>query len=144
MPYRPFVRRSLTVHKFTISPSACILTALTILLLPLRWIICVILAAAFHEWCHYIAVKLCGGRVETLSVGNRGAVLYADDMSALKTLICTLAGPMGSLFLVLFIRWIPRIALCAMVQGLYNLIPIYPLDGGRAIRCIWYSLKNRP
>ena len=115
-----------------------------ILLLPLRWIICAFLAAAFHEYCHLLAVKLCGGRVEALSVGNRGAVLYADDMPVQKALICTLAGPMGSLFLVLFIRWIPRIALCALVQGIYNLIPIYPLDGGRAIRCIWYSLKNRP
>lgn len=132
------------MRKLTVSPSACIIAALTVLILPLRWVICAFLAAAFHELCHLWAVKLCGGKIESFSVGNRGAVLYADNMTARKALLCTLAGPIGSLCLVLFARWIPRIAICALIQGLYNLLPIYPLDGGRAIRCIWRNLKNRP
>lgn len=113
------------------------------LLLPLRWILCAAIAAAFHEACHILAVSLCGGKVQKLDVGDRGAVILADGMSAGKTLICVLAGPIGSLLLMLFVRWIPRIALCALAQGIYNLLPIYPLDGGRAIRCV-QDMKNRP
>lgn len=131
------------MQKMSISPSACIWMAMIVLLLPLRWIFCAVIAAAFHESCHALAVFLCGGKVRELSVGDRGAVMLADGMSAAKTLICVLAGPIGSLLLLLYIRWIPRIALCALVQTIYNLLPIYPLDGGRAIRCL-LDMKNRP
>ncbi|MBQ8768996.1 MAG: M50 family metallopeptidase [Oscillospiraceae bacterium] len=114
-----------------------------ILILPLRWILAAVIAAAFHEVCHALAVYFCGGKVRRLSVGNRGAVMHADELPAVKALICILAGPAGSLLLLLLVRWIPRIALCALLQGFYNLLPIYPLDGGRAVRCL-LDMKNRP
>ncbi len=132
------------MRSFTVSPSACIFAALTILLLPLKWAFAAFIAAAFHELCHILALHLCGGNVRNLSVGDRGAVIYADSMPMFKSLICVLAGPLGSLLLVAFMRWIPRIAFCALFQALYNLLPIYPLDGGRAFRCICIELKNRP
>ena len=130
--------------RLTVSPSACILAAMLILLLPLRWVFAAIFAAAFHEACHVLAVYLCGGTVRRICVGNRGAVIRADALPTGKELICILAGPIGSLLLVLFVRWIPRIALCGLFHAFYNLLPIYPLDGGRALRCIWLALKNRP
>ena len=130
------MRRSHTNFRFAISPSACILAAMMLLLLPLRWIICALIAAVFHEICHALAVYFCGGKIEELSVGDRGAVMRADALHPVKKLICVLAGPIGGLLLVLLVRWIPRIAFCALVQSAYNLLPIYPLDGGRALRCI--------
>ncbi len=69
--------------------------------------------------------------------------MRADGMSSGKSVICILSGPMGSLLLFLFVRWIPRIAFCGLLQGIYNLLPIYPLDGGRVVRCM-LDLKNRP
>ena len=132
------------MHRVTISPLACIFAALTILLLPLRWIFAAFLAAAVHELFHILAVYLCGGRLRNFAIGDRGAVIYTDGMTTGKTLICVLAGPLGSLLLALFIRWIPRIAFCALFQAAYNLLPIYPLDGGRIVRCIVHAIKNRP
>jgi stage IV sporulation protein FB len=113
-------------------------------MLPLRWLIAAFLAAAFHELCHIFAVILCGGRVKSLQIGGRGAVISAGRMSTAKNIYCILSGPMGSLLLLPFAPWIPRIAICGLFQGLFNLLPIYPLDGGRALRCILYGLKNRP
>ena len=57
-------------------------------------------------------------------------------MGLRQEFFCALTGPLGGLCLLPFLRWIPRIAICAGVQSLYNLLPVYPLDGGRALRCI--------
>ena len=60
-----------------------------------------------------------------------------------KEALCALAGPLGSILLLLFFHWIPGISICALVQGLYNLIPVYPLDGGRLVRSLLQILvKN--
>lgn len=117
-----------------ITPDGCIFLALGLLLLPLRWLLAAILAAAFHEGCHWLAVRLCGGSVTALRISSGGAQMDAVDLSAGKNLICSLAGPVGGLFLLLFIRWIPCTALFALCQSAYNLLPVYSLDGGWALR----------
>lgn len=110
--------------------------ALALLLLPLQWVGAAALAAAFHELCHYGAVRLCGGSVRSVTSGIGGVRMEVRGLTEAKELLCALAGPMGSLLLLLLARWIPRTAVCAGFQGLYNLLPVYPLDGGRAVRCV--------
>lgn len=118
-----------------ISSASFILLALLLLLLPLPWIIAAILAGIFHEFCHWAAVCLCGGRISRLQLTANGAVMDTCPMSQGKQLICVLAGPLGGLFLLLFLRQIPRIAIIAAFQSAYNLLPLSPLDGARALRC---------
>ena len=112
---------------------AILLGALLVLTLPIPWLISAILAALFHECCHALAVKLLGGKILNFTLGLRGIRLDCTPLPPGKALIASLAGPLGSFSLLLFARYIPTIALCAGVQGLFNLLPIYPLDGGRIL-----------
>ncbi len=110
--------------------------ALGLLVLPLWWVLAAVLAAVWHEACHYFVLRLCGGRAISLKAGLSGASMEVRGLSPAQELVCALAGPVGSLLLLLFARWLPRTAICAGFQGLYNLLPVYPLDGGRAVRCL--------
>ena len=123
------------VRRFPISGAACIGGALLVLVLPLPWLAAAVSAAAFHELCHYLAVSLTGGCVRSLSVTTGGALMNALPMPPERELICALAGPAGSFLLFLTYPVFPRTALWALVQGIYNMLPVYPMDGGRALYC---------
>jgi len=49
-----------------------------------------------------------------------------------------LAGPAGSMLLLLLSRSAPKIAVCGLFHGLYNLLPVLPLDGGRLLQLLLY------
>ena len=120
---------------FEITAGSCIIAAFMLLLLPIQWAAAAAAAACFHEVCHGIAIILCKGHIHRISIGSRGAVIEAEGLTLDKELVCALAGPLGGLLLLLPMRWIPRIAVCALVHSVFNLLPVYPLDGGRALRC---------
>lgn len=122
--------------RLDVSAAACVTLALMILVLPLKWILAALLAAAFHELCHIAAARLCGCRISGMTIGGGGAVLTAATMSRGRELLCVLAGPLGGLMLLFFSRWSPRTAVCAGFQSLYNLLPMESLDGGRVLRCV--------
>ena len=135
MLWKAFAGRSSRVRTFTVDFPACFLGALLLLTLPLNWLLAAVIAAGFHELCHVLAIRLLGGEIRDFQVGMGGAVIETVPLSGKRELICALAGPMGSLLLFSLCRWIPRIALCALVQALFNLMPVYPLDGGRVLHC---------
>lgn len=122
------------VGKFLISvkPEYYIILALSLLVIPIQWISAWMIASIFHECCHYIALKLSGCRLFRVQVSLNGIVMDTDLADESREIFCALAGPLGGLLLILVGRWCPRVALCGTFQSVYNLIPIYPLDGGRA------------
>lgn len=113
-----------------------VLGALLLLTVPLNWLLAAFAAAAFHETCHALAVKAVGGKVWGLKLGIGGAEMATSPLSHREELLCALAGPVGSLSLLLLCRQFPRLALCGACQGTFNLLPLFPLDGGRILRCM--------
>lgn len=121
--------------KITVSGSFWILLAIQILTLPLNWIVSAFLAAAFHELCHILTLRFFQIPIFELHLKASGAILNTASMEPKEELLCALAGPVGSLSLLLGLRILPRVAICGLMQGLFNLIPLGSLDGGRMIRC---------
>ncbi|MBR5023234.1 MAG: hypothetical protein IKY18_08645 [Oscillospiraceae bacterium] len=123
--------------KFDIKPNTYIYIVLLLFLVPLKWLFAWVFAAGFHEICHWLAVRLCGGEIYSIMIGIGGAKMECGPMTKKKRLLAVLFGPLGGLLLVLFARWIPRVALCSWFLSLYNLLPLLQLDGGRALEILF-------
>ena len=97
----------------------------------------VLSAAAIHELGHYVVLRLLGGRVTALRVSVFGAEMETDGaaLSYGRELMAVLAGPMANLLagLVLARAGYPAAAGAHLVLCAFNLLPVRPLDGGRAL-----------
>ncbi len=114
-------------------PVVFLWAALLLLTVPLRWLLAGVLAMAVHECFHFAVLRMLGGQAWGLQLGPRGMVMETGFLTPGRELVCALAGPLGSFSLLLLGPLFPRTAFCALVQGLYNLLPLYPLDGGRIL-----------
>jgi len=118
----------------------CFLAAFWLLVVPFRWISAVILGTAIHECMHLLVLRLLGCKVYEIKFTLSGIYICTAPMKPVQEIICAAAGPAGSLLLMLFVRRFPELALCGFIQGLYNLLPAYPSDGGRILRCLCRGL----
>ena len=128
--------------RIDIRPQVYLMAAVLLLILPLRWLMGWILAAVVHELCHIYAVRVLGGQIYAMKIVAGGAEIELSPMDPWQEFLCAMAGPAGGLLLVLFFPWLPCTGFFALFQSLYNLMPLYPLDGGRAIQCIlrkWFG-----
>ena len=124
------------MHKTqTIDAAILFLEAFLLLSIPFSWLAAGIFAAIIHELCHLLMIHIERGRVWSISIGTGGAIIDAAFPGKKEELLSTLAGPLGSLLLILLFHSYPRLSICGCIQGLYNLLPVYPLDGGRILSC---------
>lgn len=94
------------------------------------------LAATFHELGHILCLRYTGATIHTLSLGLHGAVMETAPLSYGQEILCALAGPAFGLLLLPLSRVYPWLAFWGLCQSLYNLLPLYPLDGGRVLRAL--------
>lgn len=120
---------------FTCSSGFLLGLAAMVLLIPLKWLAAVLISAALHELFHMAALFLLGIRVFGIKVDIHGAKIDTQSMSDGQELICALAGPLGGFALLGLAKWFPELSICAVFHSLYNLLPVYPADGGRVLRC---------
>ena len=118
---------------------------------PLSGIIVITLALFVHEMGHVIGMKLLGYRnVSMLFIPFLGAAVSGKRMDApgWKRAVVTLMGPFAGLVagVALFIVWLAtaeqlawRAALACAILNLFNLLPLYPLDGGRFLQEVLFS-----
>lgn len=109
---------------------------LAILLFPAKFLAGTVLAAIVHELGHLAAVRLTGGKILSIRLNAGGACMVTAPMTAGREAVCILAGPAAGALTVLAWRAFPELALAGLVQTVFNLLPVYPLDGGRLVRNI--------
>ena len=101
-------------------------------------------AAAVHEAGHLLALFLLGARFEAVSVRATGPVLHcAEPLTGAEAAAAALAGPAAGLVFwrVLFVRWTLS-AEMSLILSCVNLLPILPLDGGRALQAAVGSFRH--
>ncbi|MBP1996792.1 M50 family metallopeptidase [Paenibacillus eucommiae] len=116
-------------------------------LLEALTLICIV---SIHEMGHVVAAKGFGWRVREVQLLPFGGVAVVDELAAVPTheeLIVTLAGPLQHAWMIIFAiimktlqgsnhEWWDYFIEANLMIGLFNLLPVLPLDGGRVLQCL--------
>lgn len=111
-------------------------------------------ASVVHELGHWAMVRALGGRVDGFRLTGTGAVLHPRRerlFSYGEECLVALAGPMASFLLAILAgAWGVRFGSgdaylltgVSLALGLFNLLPVGPLDGGRTVRAVLSRLAG--
>jgi len=101
-------------------------------------------AAAIHEAGHLLCLEICHVPVTAFQIGALGATLSTGPMTGRQELLCAAAGPgINLLSGAMLAGAAPRFLLLSLMLALFNLLPLYPLDGGRILRVLLPGLADR-
>lgn len=124
--------------RIKLAPAVPALLAVLLLLFPPVLLFSILSAALLHELGHYAAIRLMKGTVKQLTIIPLGAEMtVAGQLSYPKELVLAAAGPAVNLLLAVLLSHLgARWEICYLfggvhlVLGVFNLLPILPLDGG--------------
>lgn len=146
---------NLTVKLFNFVGSPVNLNLLFLILfaiMPVSYAVSVFIAVLIHEMAHAWAANKKGYRVYSIDIGLlNGSASMDSNMHQSDSIYITAAGPISNLILYIlsisigFIiphQYIGHFALVNLLLFLFNILPIYPMDGGRIFRD-YLMLKNK-
>lgn len=114
--------------------------AVLVMLLPFKWLASAIIAAGVHECGHILALLILNVDVVCLEFKGFGVRIHTASMPPFKELLVSLAGPIAGISLILLYRQAPVLAICALAQSIFNILPLLPFDGGRVIVSLYRML----
>lgn len=127
--------------RIEVYPSFVLLVCLLIFLDTGTTALLFLSSAALHEGGHLFAMRLLGVTCYGMELRGTGAVIHTGDTSPGKEALCAAAGPAVNLLLLLLtFRLLPAMALVNFLLLLWNLLPLYPLDGGRLLHLLLAAL----
>ena len=121
------------LNRIAIQPSMYIGLCISLCVLPIQWIVSWFLAAMVHELGHLIALKLLRIPVYRISLGFGGAYIETGFVCNSAEIFAAAAGPFAGALCLLLSESYPLLAICALVQSIYNLFPFPSYDGGRIL-----------
>ena len=99
-------------------------------------------AAALHEGGHLLALWGLRGQLQHVTLGFGDVQIRTAPLPPGAEALCALAGPAANLLCAgLFLRILPEFAGVSLALGAFNLLPIFPLDGGRLLRLALRSTR---
>jgi len=116
----------------------------------------------FHELSHSVVARAFGMRIRGITLFIFGGVAEMEDEppSAVAEFLMAIAGPIASLFLAWgfghvaafgtdqgialpAITVVSYLSLINLILAIFNMLPAFPLDGGRALRAtLWFIRKD--
>ncbi|MCD7949355.1 MAG: hypothetical protein LUG12_03705 [Erysipelotrichaceae bacterium] len=138
-------------RKWHIHYASIIYLLLALLVHQLIYYLLAMLLVIIHEFCHYLMACYFHYHVEKIEILPFGAFLNINDIYT-HSIICEacviLAGPCSHIFIYFVINLLPlsfyKNYLLSMNKLilLFNLLPIYPLDGGRLISLLLQAMMD--
>lgn len=102
-----------------------------------------LLGVTLHEAAHLLCLRLAGIEIERISFSLCGASIYTRPMKSRVEILVAAAGPgLNFLLFLLLVRQMPIAALVNLCLAVYNMLPFYPLDGGRILRALLHMLLS--
>lgn len=151
--------------KFRIDLKIFILILLFLITNQIKIYAMIMLFAIIHELGHLIAGILLGMKPEKIEIKVFGVSISFDvkredynikikkgNLLEVKKIFVALAGPLINVFIMIIfisnifdISYYDKILIIFsnMTLILFNILPIYPLDGGRILKGIFYILKGK-
>jgi stage IV sporulation protein FB len=103
-----------------------------------------VLFSFLHEFAHALVARQLGYTPDIISAGLFGGILHLKEgyVQSSDELLIHLSGPLLNLSIAMVFYWvlihypnilIKQIVLSNLILALFNLMPFYPLDGGKIV-----------